>query len=302
MDQLAAMRAFARVVEAGTFSRAADTLGMPKPTVTKLIQMLEAHVRTRLLNRTTRRVTVTPDGAAYYERAIQIINELDELDGSLSTSQSSPKGRLRIDVSAIVATELLIPAMAAFHARYPDIQLDIGASDRPADLLGENVDCVIRVGAIADPSLIARRIATMQFVTCATPAYIARYGMPTHPSELEQTHHVVGYFLANSNRALPLEYRRGEEEITVNPRYIMSTNESAVTIAGGLAGLGVVLTARFAVEAHLASGALREVLPDWVMDPLPIHIVYPPNRHVSNKLRVFIEWAASLFNGPGFGR
>src|SRR5512134_3425210 len=134
-DQLAAMRAFARVVEAGTFTRAAESLGMPKATLTKLIQMLEAHLRTRLLNRTTRRVTVTADGAAYYERAVQLLADLDELDGSLATSQAMPKGRIRIDVSAPLALLIIIPALPDFHARYPDIQIDIGVTDRPVDLV-----------------------------------------------------------------------------------------------------------------------------------------------------------------------
>src|SRR5918998_2285545 len=142
MDQLAAMRAYVRVVEAGTFTRAARSLGMPKPTVSKLIRTLETHLRTKLLNRTTRRVTVTPDGAAYYERVVRLLSDLDELDGSMTVSQASLKGRIRIDVSASLANLVIIPAISEFHARYPDIQIDVGVSDRPVDLIAENVDCV----------------------------------------------------------------------------------------------------------------------------------------------------------------
>ena len=168
-DQLAAMRAFARVVEAGTFTRASDSLAMPKATLTKLVQTLESHLRTRLLNRTTRRVTVTPDGAAYYERVVRLLADLDEIDGSMALSQASPKGRLRIDISGPLANLLLIPALWDFHARYPDIQIDIGVTDRPVDLVAENVDCVVRGGEITDQSLIARRIGEMSFLACAAP-------------------------------------------------------------------------------------------------------------------------------------
>src|SRR5262245_6986317 len=157
MDQLTAMRAFVRVVEAGTFTRAASSLAIPKPTVSKLIQELEAHIHTKLLNRTTRRVAVTPDGAAYYERVVRLLAELDELDGSMAVSQATPKSRLRVDVSTSLAPLVMIPALPAFHARYPDIQIDLGVTDRVVDLVGENVDCVVRAGELMDQSLIARR-------------------------------------------------------------------------------------------------------------------------------------------------
>src|SRR5262245_3293107 len=174
MDQLTAMRAFVRVVEAGSFTRAANLLAIPKPTISKLIQELEAHIHTKLLNRTTRRVTVTPDGAAYYERVVRLLADLDELDGSMTQSQATPKGRLRIDMSASLAMLILIPALPAFHARYPDIQIDLGVTDRLVDLVGENVDCVVRAGELTDQSLIARRIGDCHFVACATPSYLDR--------------------------------------------------------------------------------------------------------------------------------
>src|SRR3954453_15105180 len=181
MDQLAAMRAFARIVETGSFSKASDSLGLPRATVTKLIQSLEAHLRTSLLNRSTRRVAVTADGAAYYDRAARLLAEIEELDGTLASSQLRPKGRLRIDVPPALARDVIVPALDDFFGRYPEIQLDIGASDRPADLVAENVDCVIRGGTISDPSLIARKIAVLEMVTCAAPSYLARHGEPRHP-------------------------------------------------------------------------------------------------------------------------
>src|SRR5882724_1301886 len=287
MDQMAAMRAFSRVVEAGTFTRAAQLLAIPKPTLTKLIQGLEQHLRTKLLNRTTRRVTVTADGAAYYERVVRILADVDELDGSMTLSQASPKGRLRIDISASLALLILIPALPQFHARHPDIQIDLGVSDRPVDLVGENVDCVVRAGDITDQSLIARRIGEFRLISCAAPAYLARHGAPRHPAELERNHTVVGYFSSSSARPFPLAFKRGDEVEEIGGRYIVAVNDGNAYVTAGLAGLGVMQVPRFMVEEHLASGALQPILQDWTSDPVPLYVVYPPNRHLSAKLRIF---------------
>ncbi|MET0868730.1 MAG: LysR family transcriptional regulator [Pseudorhodoplanes sp.] len=294
-DQLAAMRAFSRVVEAGTFTRAADSLGMPKATLTKLVQLLEAHLRTRLLNRTTRRVTVTADGAAYYERVVQLLADLDELDGSMATSQASPKGRLRIDVSGALADLLIIPALGDFHARYPDIQVDIGISDRPVNLVAENVDCVVRGGEISDQSLIARRIGEMSFITCAAPAYLDRYGEPQHPSDLDRNHYVVGYFSAESGRRWPFSFVAGDQSTEIMGRYIAAFNDGSSYVQAGVAGLGVVQAPAFMVRKHLDAGSLRHILTDWKTEPMPLHVVYPPNRHLSAKLRIFVDWIAETF-------
>ncbi|MDF2118647.1 LysR family transcriptional regulator [Roseiarcaceae bacterium H3SJ34-1] len=295
MDQLAALRAFVRVVEAGNFTRASTSLDIPKATVTKLIQSLEAHVRTRLLARTTRRVTVTPDGAAYYERAVRLLTELDDLDSSMSSSQALPSGRLRVDISASFALLLLIPALPGFHARYPDIQIDLGVTDRSVDLISENVDCVIRAGEILDQSLIARRIGSISFMTSAAPAYLARYGEPAHPSDLEKGHMAVNYFSAGNGRLLPLEFIRDGETLEIKARHLFATNDGNAYVAAALAGYGIIQAPHFMVQHHLDSGELKPVLTDWTTDPMPMHIVYPPNRHLSNKLRVFVDWTAELF-------
>jgi LysR family transcriptional regulator for bpeEF and oprC len=294
-DQLAAIRAFARVVEAGTFTRASESLGMPKATLTKLIQMLETHLRTRLLNRTTRRVTVTADGAAYYERAVQLLADLDELDGSLTTSQAMPKGRIRIDVSASLALLIIIPALPDFHARYPDIQIDIGVTDRPVDLIAENVDCVVRGGEIADQSLIARRIAEMQFITCASPSYLERYGEPQAPSDLETGHVIVGYFSPDSGQRWPMTFVSNGASIEVSGRYIAAFNDGNAYVAAGLAGLGVIQGPLFMVRPHLADGRLQPILTGWTGEAMPLHVVYPPNRHLSAKLRILVDWLVEIF-------
>ena len=294
MDQLSAMRAFLRVVETGNFTRASAALGMPKATVSNLIQNLETHLQTKLLNRTTRRVMVTTDGALYYERAIQIVTEIDELDGSLSHSRTSPSGRLRVEMAGAFADLLVIPALGDFHEKYPDIHIDLGVGDRTVDYLAENVDCALRGGAPGDQSLIARRVAEIDVVTCAAPRYIEAFGAPGHPSDLETGHHCVNYFLAQTNRTMPFEFEKAGERIEVNSRYIVSVNDARSYLAAALSGLGIAPLPRFMATEALAGGQLVPVLPGWRSEPIPLYIVYPPNRHLSNKVRVFVDWIVRL--------
>jgi DNA-binding transcriptional LysR family regulator len=295
MDQIQSMRVFARVVESGSFTRAAESLDMPKGSATKLVQQLETRLKVKLLNRTTRRVTVTPDGAAYYERAARLLNDLDEMEGMLTQAQANPSGRLRVDVGASVARLIIIPALPDFYRRYPDIQLDLGVGDRPVDLISDNVDCVIRGGELQEQSLVARRIANMPLVTVATPAYLAQHGTPTHPLELEQRHTMINYFSPRTGRPYAHIFEKDGERIEIDGRYALSVNESNAHLAAVLAGLGISQAAGFAVAPHIASGELVEVLADWPHPPIPIHVVYPPNRHLSARVRAFVEWAAEVF-------
>ncbi|CDM58887.1 DNA-binding transcriptional LysR family regulator [Rhizobium tibeticum] len=296
MDQLSAMRAFIRVVETGNFTRAADTLAMPKATVTNLIQGLEAHLHTKLLNRTTRRVMVTTDGALYYERAAQIVSELEELDGSLSNSQGLPTGRLRVEMAGAFADWIVVPALCDFYQKYPDIRVDLGVGDRTVDYLAENVDCALRGGTPADQSLIARRVSEVEMLTCAAPLYIEKFGIPTRPEELENDHYSVSYFRAQTNRTLPFEFRKDNEDLEINPRYLLSVNDSRTFVNAALNGLGIAQLPRFMIRDALAKGDLVEILPEWSREPLPLYIVYPPNRHLSNKVRVFVDWLVKLLS------
>ncbi|WP_341991194.1 LysR substrate-binding domain-containing protein [Azorhizobium sp. AG788] len=303
MDQLAAMRGFVKVAEVGSFSKAALVLDVPKPSLTKQIQTLEAHLATKLLNRTTRRVTVTPDGAAYYERALRLLSDLDELDGAMAQSQATPKGRLRVDVSPSLASSIIVPAVPAFHARYPDIQIDLSVTDRPVDLLAENVDCVVRAGTLTDLSLVARRVGDMQLRTAAAPAYLARHGMPATPADLErESHRVVGYLNARTGRTHPFSfYDSSGAEIDILGHHALAVNDGNVYMTAALIGLGVIQVPTFMLNTHLQSGALVPVLGDWAVPSMPLHVVYPPNRHLSNRLRVFVDWISGLFVGPDFG-
>src|SRR5690606_24020425 len=245
MDQLSAMRAFIRVVETGNFTRASMALGMSKATVTNLIQNLEGHLQAKLLNRTTRRVVVTNDGALYYERALRIVTEIDELDGSLSHSRTNPSGRLRVEMAGAFADLLVIPMLDDFHAKFPKIRIDLGVGDRPVDYLAENVDCALRAGAPSDQSLIARRVGEIDMVACAAPSYIEAFGIPKHPLELASTHHCVNYFMAQTNRTIPFDFERNGEKIEVDSRYIVSVNDARSYLAAALSGLGIAPLARF---------------------------------------------------------
>ena len=295
MDQIQAMRIFVRVVEAGTFTRAADSLNLPKATVTKHVQALEERLRVKLLNRTTRRVTVTPDGAAYYDRTVRLLTDLDDIEASMTNARANPRGRLRIDVGTSVAQLLIIPHLAEFHARYPDIQVDLGVSDRTVDLIGDNVDCVIRGGELSDQSLVARRIGNLEFITAAAPAYLERKGTPTHPLEIEEKHASVIYFSPQSGRHYPLEFRRGDESIDITGPYQLSVNEANAYVTSIVAGLGIGQITSWQAQRYLASGVLVQLLPDWTQPLLPVYVVYPPNRHLSAKVRAFVDWAAELF-------
>jgi DNA-binding transcriptional LysR family regulator len=295
MDQLLAMRVFARVVEAGTFTKAADSLQMPNASVTKLVQSLEAHLGVKLLQRTTRRVAVTPDGASYYEKAVLLLKQLGDIDSSFGAAQGQPRGHLRIDTGSSTASQLLVPALPEFMARYPGIQIDLGVSDRQVDLISDNVDCVIRGGALADLSLVARKIGSAAWVTCAAPSWLKRHGTPRHPLDLQRDQLVVSYLSAHSGRALPLRFLRGAEKLEIAPRHALGVNESNAHLAAALAGLGAVQTFAYMAREHIERGALMPLLPDWQPAPYPFYVVYPPNRHLSNRLRVFIDWLAERF-------
>lgn len=295
MDKFSAMKAFVRVVEAGTFTKAADSLGVPKAQMSRLVQSLEEELKTQLLNRTTRRVTVTPDGAAYYDRAVGLLDDLEELESSMSRAKAIPRGSLRVDAPSAIASLLLIPALPDFCARYPEIHLDVGVSDKPVDLVGENVDCVLRAGELTDPSLVARRIGEIGRIVCASPAYLKRCGLPQHPSDLEDDrHHVISYFSHGTERSTYV-LQRGVERYEVQARSAVAVNDAGAMLAAGLAGLGIARTAPFMAAPHLAAGTLSAILPEWSAGTWPLYVVYPPNRHVSSKLRVFIDWAAELF-------
>ncbi|KAF1043861.1 MAG: HTH-type transcriptional regulator PgrR [Herbaspirillum frisingense] len=295
MDQIQAIRAFARVVEAGSFTRAADSLDMPNATLSKQVQELEAHLGVRLLQRTTRRVTVTPEGQDYYEKTMRILRDLEDIDTSLSAARGKPRGHLRIDVGGSTARDVLIPALPDFIARYPDIRIDLGVSDHAVDLIGDNVDCVIRGGPLDNSSLVARHIGNAGMVTCAAPAYLKQYGVPAYPEELKNGHRLVSYVLTQNGRAVPFRFLHQGEKTEIKIEHRVGINESNAHLAAAVAGLGIVQTFAYAAGPALKDGSLVEILKKWRPAPYPFHVVYPQNRHLTHRLRVFIDWLVESF-------
>ena len=272
MDRFDAMRAFARVVEAGSFTKAAQTLHMSKTTVTQLIQQLEARLRVRLLHRTTRKLSVTPDGAVYYERVIRLLADMEDAENSLSSAAITPRGRLRVDVPSPLARLIPVPALPAFHARYPDIQFDMGVSDRVVDLIGDNVDCVLRGGEITDQSLIARHVGDLQIGVYAAPSYLERLGPPSHPRELENTdHRRVGFLSSRTGKIDPLVLRSESERIEITGSYVLAVDDGNAYIEAGLAGLGVIALPVYMAAAHQARGALIPLFEHWRIAPMPLY-------------------------------
>jgi LysR family transcriptional regulator for bpeEF and oprC len=294
MNKLQAMEVFVQVVDTGSFTRAADTLQMPKATVSTLVQGLEAALSAKLLHRTTRQVTVTTDGAAYYERCIRILSDVRDAEESVSRTRLSPSGRLRVDAPTGLSSEVIVPSLSVFFERYPDITLELGSSDRPVDLVEEGVDCAVRGGELWDTSLIARRVGVINFVTAASPIYLRRFGMPLHPRDLER-HLCVNYFSAKTGKTHDWDFTRGDETIKVPMPGKIALNDSNAYVQAGLAGLGIIQMSDYLMMQHVLSGRMVQVLPDWISEPVPVHVVYPQNRHLSAKVRVFVEWIAELF-------
>lgn len=294
MNKLQAIEVFVQVVDTGSFTRAAENLKLPKATVSTLIQSLESSLSAKLLHRTTRKVSVTAEGAAYHERCLRILSDVREADESLSRTRRSPAGRLRVDAPTGLASLVIIPALPEFFARYPDIHLELGCSDRPVDLIEEGVDCAVRGGELGDSRLVARRVGAMHYVTCASPAYIERHGRPLHPDDLAR-HRCVNYFSARTGEMFHWDFTRGGERVQLVLPGQIALNDSYAYTAAGLSGLGIVQMANFLLRPMIEDGRFVPVLEDWSNDPMPIHVVFPQNRHLSNKVRVFVDWVAELF-------
>lgn len=300
MDHLQAIRIFARVVETGSFTQASRSLAVPAATVSKWVRSLEAHLGVKLLERTTRRVTVTTDGAAYYERTRPLLSELDDVEATLGQAQSNPRGALRIDTGSSVASGILVPALPAFLARHPGLRVRLSVTDRNADLIADNIDCSIRSSAM-DLDLISQPIGALRWTTCATPGWLADHGAPQHPRDIvERKLPVAGYFSATTGVVRPLEFRQREERITLSDddvHHEVLVSDNGTLLAAALAGLGLVQTLDFIVRPAIVAGSLKPVLTDWQPDPVTVYAAYPPSRRFSTKVRVFVEWARTVFDG-----
>lgn len=295
MDRLTAMKAFVRVVEAGSFAKAAETLDVPRPTVTRLIQRLERDLRVRLLERTTRSVTPTNEGAAYYDRLVRVLSELAEIESAAKNAVARPSGRLRVDVATAIATNVLIPALPEFYHAYPHVELEFGICNGQTDPVADRVHCAVRAGPVEEQFVVARRIGEFRMVLCASPEYLSTFGNPGCPMELGTRHQLIGLISKRTGKPLPFQLARGVDRFESAPHSRFSVDDTHAYLAAGLAGLGVMQAPTYLVQAALRSGLLVPVLHDWQTRSIPVHVVYRPNEFLAAKVRVFIDWVVTLF-------
>lgn len=294
MDRLDAMRLFVRIVELGSFTAAADDLDLPRATVTHTIKRLEARLGAQLLQRTTRRVRASREGEAYYSHCLRLLADVDAVEADFRQASVQPRGRLRVDLPALMARLWLIPALPSFFARYPLLELDIGTGDRFVDLLREGVDCVLRVGKLPDSGLVSRRVGTLQQVTVASAEYVRRQGMPRSLADLQQGHYAVNWASPTTHRSEPLEFMVGRKhrEVMLPGRVTVSGVEAYMGCCE--AGLGIAQFPLYRVADALANAQLKEILPSMPPPSLPVTVLYSPHRQMPARLRVFVDWLVEL--------
>lgn len=293
MDKIHAMQLFIRVAELESFSRAADSLGLPKGSVSRQIQALENGLGTQLLHRTTRRVSLTQDGMVYYERAKDLLANLDELDGLFLLDPASISGRMRVDMPVAIARNLVIPRLPQFLQQYPGIELELSSSDRLVDVIREGFDCVVRVGTLKDSGLIARPLGKLSVINCASPDYLTRFGYPETLDDLA-SHAVVHYALNLGSRPQGFEYYDGESTRWVKTGGILTVNSTETYHASALAGLGIIQVPRVGARDALRAKKLLEILPQYRPSPMPVSLIYPHRRNLSRRVRLFMEWLTEL--------
>lgn len=293
MDRFLTMQLFVQVAELESFRKAADRLGMPPSSASTAIQALERQVGVRLFQRTTRRVKLTAEGSQYLEACTRVLADLNDTDALFTGPKNNPRGVVRVDLPERLARLVIIPALPAFVRRYPDIQIRLATRGQLINLVGEGVDCAVRVGYLADSALVARGIGMLEQINCAAPAYLERQGTPHTLADL-QHHLTVNYFSDRTGSNLPWEYVEHGQTKTVRTRAAISVSSSEAYVACCLAGLGLAQLPRRTIEDHLANGQLAEVMPDYRAAPLPVSVVYPHQRQLAPRVRAFVDWVAEV--------
>jgi len=296
MDKLEAMRVFTRVVERRSFTLAAEDTGLPRSTVSDAVKDLEARLGVQLLQRTTRHVSPTLDGEAYYRRCLAILSDIEDAEGAFAGAK--PKGLLRVDVHGTLARHFVLPNLPDFLTRYPDIEIYMSEGDRLVDLVREGIDCVLRVGAPQDSDMVGRTVAMLDEVTLAAPAYIARHGTPQHPDALDG-HQMIGFRSSATGGVLPLEFIVGGDLREIVLPATVSVNAAESYVAAARLGLGLIQIPRYHAEVAITAGDLIEVLADFPSTSTPVSLLYPRNRQLSPRVRVFVDWIVSLFKSRG---
>lgn len=292
LDRIDLFRIFVRVVECSSFTRAADMLGLPRSSVSAAVQELEGRVGARLLHRTTRVVSPTQDGSAFYERCLRLIADVEEAE-NVFRQTAAPSGRLRIDVPGRIGRLVIAPALPEFLDAYPEIDIDLGVTDRAVNLVEDSVDCVLRVGPLADSGLIARSLGDLPLINVASPAYLRRYGMPETPDDLHD-HLAINYASPSSGRIEAWEWIEEGERKTRAMRSRVAVNSAEAYVACCVAGLGLIQIPAYDVRHHLGAGDLVEVMPSYRAEPMPMTLLYPHRQHLSRRLQVFADWLETL--------
>lgn len=293
MDRIDLFRTFARVVECASFTRAADTLGMPRSSVSAAVIELEARVGARLLHRTTRKVSPTQDGAAFYERCLRLIADVEETEGLFRQTAGQTSGKLRIDVPGRIGRLIIAPALPEFLDRHPQLDIELRVTDRTVNLVEESVDCVLRVGPLSDSGLIARKIGDLSLINVASPAYLAQHGTPSAPDDLG-AHLAVNYASPSTGRVEDWEWVENGEVGMMPIRGRVTVNSAEAYIACCLAGLGLIQIPAYDVKRHIDAGELVEVMPDHRAEPMPMALLYSHRQHLSRRLQVFADWLEAL--------
>lgn len=290
MDRIDAMRVFTRIVEQKSFSAAAQDLGLPASTVTDAIKQLERRLGVRLLQRTTRHVSTTLDGEAYYQRCLRILDEIEDAEGA----GGKPAGILRVEAHGGLVRRILLPGLPRFLALYPDIEFHLSEGDRFVDPVREGYDCVLRAGEPQIGDMVARRLAVMQEVTVASPAYLARHGKPKRWDALDG-HRMVGFRSSATGGVLPLEFQVGSAVKKITLPMTLSVNAADSYRAACRQGFGLIQVPRYALEEDFARGTLVPLLEQTPPTPTPVSLLYPQGRLLSSRLRVFIDWIVREF-------
>jgi DNA-binding transcriptional LysR family regulator len=289
MNKLELLRTFVRVSEMSSFTLAGESLGLPRSTVSEHIQALETLLGTRLLQRTTRKVQATQDGLALYERSKDLLSHMDEIEGLFKQDEASLAGRIRIDMPSIMARRFVMPRLPEFMAKHPHLELEISSTDRRVDLLSEGFDCVVRVGAQPDQSVVARRVCEFSMVNCASPAYLERYGVPEHLEDLAR-HRLVHYVGVLGSRSEGFVYEAAGQTRRVPMAGSITVNNSDGYESACLGGFGLIQAPLHGMRPYLLTGELVEVLPQWRAPSMDVSLLYARQRHLPLRVRAFMEW------------
>ncbi|WP_063913094.1 LysR family transcriptional regulator [Pseudomonas sp. p21] len=295
MNKLELLRTFVRVSEVSSFTLAAESLGLPRSTVSEQVRVLERLLGTQLFNRTTRRVQATQDGALLYERSKDLLSGMDEIETLFRADDAELAGRLRVDLPTMMARRVIIPALPQFLQRFPRLEVELSCTDRQVDLLREGFDCVMRIGALHDLDVVARPVGQLSMRNCASPAYLARYGVPRTLQDLAE-HHLVHYVRTLGARSAGFEYLQGGELHFQAMAGVVTVNNAEAYSAACLAGLGLIQVPAVGVAEHLQRGELVSVLESWQAPAMPVSLLYARQRHVPRRVQAFMQWLGEVLH------